>query len=186
MRLIPSKVRDRKVTMMKGGVAALTLMLALGVAASASDPAPAVKPEAKHVKSHHHWYQIGTASWYGRHFQGHTTANGESYNMFALTCAHRSLPLGSWIRVTNLKNHKSIFVRVNDRGPVPETRVVDLSYAAANAVGIHGLGKVKLETVRGGDPELEKQLVAQLHIPLLPVAGDFATLKQPSRFNSNL
>jgi len=106
--------------------------------------------------------------------------------MFALTCAHRSLPLGSWIRVTNLKNHKSIFVRVNDRGPVPETRVVDLSYAAANAVGIHGLGKVKLETVRGGDPELEQQLVAQLHIPLLPVAGDFATLKQPSRFNSNL
>jgi rare lipoprotein A len=92
--------------------------------------------------------------------------------MFALTCAHRSLPLGSWIRVTNLRNHKSIFVRVNDRGPVPENRVVDLSYAAAHAVGIHGIGKVKLEPVRNGDPEMAKELVAQLRIPLLSVAGE--------------
>lgn len=171
MNIIPSKIRDPRVTMMKGGVAILTLALALGVAASASDSAPAAKHADKAAKSKH-WFQIGTASWYGRHFQGHTTANGESYNMFALTCAHRSLPLGSWIRVTNLKNHKSIFVRVNDRGPVPENRVVDLSYAAANAVGIHGLGKVKLEPVRGGDPEMAKELIAQLHIPLLPVPGE--------------
>jgi rare lipoprotein A len=91
--------------------------------------------------------------------------------MFALTCAHRSLPLGSWIRVTNLRNHKSIFVRVNDRGPVPENRVVDLSYAAARAVGIRGLGKVKLEPVRDGNPELAKELMAQLNIPLIPVSG---------------
>ena len=91
--------------------------------------------------------------------------------MNGLTCAHRSLPLGSWIKVTNLKNRRSIFVRVNDRGPVPENRIVDLSYGAAQAVGIAGLGKVKLEAVRGGDPELARGLVAQLTMPLIPLAG---------------
>ncbi|MEO8736605.1 MAG: septal ring lytic transglycosylase RlpA family protein [Edaphobacter sp.] len=177
MRMIPSTIRDRKVTMMKGGVVVATLLLALGVAASASDPAPNAKPapSIKHpsqkAKSHH-WFQIGEASWYGLRFQGHKTATGEAFDMNALTCAHRSLPLGSWIRVTNLRNHRSIFVRVNDRGPVPEDRVIDLSYAAAHAVGIRGLGKVKLEPVRGGDPELAQELMAQLHIPVLPVAGE--------------
>lgn len=176
MKLIPSTIRDRKVTMMKGGVVVATLVLAFGVAASASDSAPAAKSatastaQAGQKPKTHHWYQIGEASWYGIHFQGHTTANGEAFDMNALTCAHRSLPLGSWIRVTNLRNHKSIFVRVNDRGPVPEDRVVDLSYAAARAVGIHGLAKVKLEPVRGGDPKLARELLAQLHIPLLPNA----------------
>jgi rare lipoprotein A len=183
MKMIPSKIRDRKITMMRGGVAIVTLAFALGAAASASDPAPAAKnpalvakpgssakPAAQKAKSRH-WFQIGVASWYGRHFQGQTTANGEAFDMNALTCAHRSLPLGSWIRVTNLRNHKSIFVRVNDRGPVPEDRVVDLSYAAARAVGIRGLAKVKLEPVRGNNPELAKELMAQLHIPVLPTAG---------------
>ncbi|MDW5265053.1 MULTISPECIES: septal ring lytic transglycosylase RlpA family protein [Acidobacteriaceae] len=172
MKLIPSTIRDRKVTLMKGGVVVVTLMMAFGVAASAaSDPAPAAKESATqsgHKAKAHHWYQIGEASWYGTRFQGHTTANGEPFNMYALTCAHRSLPLGSWIRVTNLRNHKSIFVRVNDRGPVPEDRVIDLSYAAAKAVGIHGLGKVKLEPVRGGDPKLAQELLAQLQIPVMP------------------
>lgn len=177
MKMIPSTIRDCKVTMMKGGVVVVTLMLVLGAAASASDPAPAKKgtaPTASHpAKSKsHHWFQIGEASWYGRHFQGHKTATGEPFDMNALTCAHRSLPLGSWIRVTNLRNHKFIFVRVNDRGPVPEDRVVDLSYAAARAVGIHGLGRVKLEPVRGGDPKLAQQLLAQLNIPVLPNVGE--------------
>ncbi len=173
MKLIPSTIRDLRVTMMKGGVVVITLLLVLGVAASASDPAPAAKSSATHsaLKAKtHHWYQVGEASWYGIRFQGHKTATGEPFDMNALTCAHRSLPLGSWIRVTNLRNHKSIFVRVNDRGPVPEDRVIDLSYAAARAVGIHGLAKVKLEPVRGGDPKLAQELLAQLQIPLLPDA----------------
>jgi rare lipoprotein A len=118
-----------------------------------------------------HSFQIGQASWYGPHFQGKKTANGEAFDMNSLTCAHRSLPLGSWVRVTNLKNRKTIFVRVNDRGPVPENRVVDLSYAAARAVGLAGIGKVKLEAVRGGDPEMARDLVAHLHIPLMPLIG---------------
>jgi len=155
------------------GAAIATLLVALGVTASASDagsPTPAKAPEAKPtpVQSSkvRRWFQIGTASWYGRYFQGKQTANGESYDMNALTCAHRSLPLGTWLRVTNLKNRKSIFVRVNDRGPLPEDRIVDLSYGAAKAVGITGLGKVKLEKLRPGDPEMAKQLIAQLRTPV--------------------
>jgi len=155
--------------MMKAGVAAVTLIFTLG-ASAANDAAVDAKAKTQTIKPRR-WYEIGTASWYGRHFQGRKTAMGETYDMNGLTCAHRSLPLGSWIRVTNLKNRKSIFVRVNDRGPVPEDRIVDLSYGAAQAVGIVGLGRVKLETVRGGDPEMAKALLAQLKMPLLPVYG---------------
>src|SRR5690242_863836 len=65
-----------------------------------------------------HWFQFGRASWYGHALQGQPTANGEAYDMNAMTCAHRTLPLGSLIRVTNLRNHRSLVVRVNDRGPM--------------------------------------------------------------------
>ena len=92
--------------------------------------------------------------------------------MNGLTCAHRSLPLNTWIRVTNLKNRKSVFVRVNDRGPVPQNRIVDLSYAAAKAVGLAGIGKVKLETMRSGDMEMTEALLAQLKMPLIPAYGE--------------
>lgn len=114
-----------------------------------------------------HWLQVGQASWYGLKFQGHRTATGEHFNMNSLTCAHRTLPLGSWVRVTNLRNRRSVLVRVNDRGPVPEDRIVDLSYAAAHAVGLDGIGEVRLEAVPSGDPET----LAQLHAPaLLPLS----------------
>lgn len=111
------------------------------------------------------WFQVGVASWYGPHFQGRATATGEKYNMHQLTCAHRTLPLGTWLRVTNLRNRKTVFVRVNDRGPMVDGRIVDLSYAAAQAVGIDGLGKVRLEKVTAADPALEEGLVAQLTRP---------------------
>lgn len=168
MKIIPAKLRDLTVSPRRG-VAIVTLLAALGLTASASDPAVREKNSAKDPVQHgkgRRWYQIGTASWYGRYFQGKKTANGETYDMYGLTCAHRSLPLGSWIRVTNLKNRKSVFVRVNDRGPVPDNRIVDLSYGAAKAVGISGVAKVKLEKLRPGDPEMAKQLIAQLHVPV--------------------
>ena len=170
MKMIPVK-RDGTVSS-KLGVAVVTLLVALGVSASASDPAPSQmeKSPQQPVKAKK-WYQIGQASWYGRYFQGKRTANGEEYDMNALTCAHRSLPLNSWVRVTNLRNRRSVFVRVNDRGPVPEDRIVDLSYGAAKAVGITGLGKVKLETLRPGDSEMVHQLMAQVRLPLLAVQG---------------
>src|ERR1700761_2354043 len=90
-------------------------------------PAPAPKPVTA-SKPAHHWYQLGVASWYGKVFQGQTTASGESFNMYDFTCAHRNLPLGSLVKVTNLRNRKTVVVRVNDRGPVPDDRIVDLSY----------------------------------------------------------
>lgn len=113
------------------------------------------------------WLQVGQASWYGLKFQGKRTATGERFDMNSLTCAHRSLPLGSWLRVTNLRNRRSVFVRVNDRGPVAEDRIIDLSYAAAHAVGLDGTGKVKLEAVSANDPEMARALVAQLRFPVL-------------------
>jgi rare lipoprotein A len=164
-------MREKSISMMKAGVAAVTLIFTLGGAASATDVPPDTKIKPETAKPRR-WFQIGQASWYGRHFQGRTTANGESFDMNGLTCAHRSLPLNSWIRVTNLKNRKSIFVRVNDRGPVPQNRIVDLSFAAARAVGLAGIGKVKLETVRSGDLEMTEALLAQLKMPLVPAYGE--------------
>ena len=173
MKMIPSQLRDLRVRTMKGGVALVTLSLALGLTASASDPAPLVKPQSPQVNKGRRWFQVGLASWYGKYFQGRKTANGESYDMNGLTCAHRSLPLGSWIRVTNLRNRKSVFVRVNDRGPMPEDRIVDLSYGAAKVVGLtsRGIAKVKLEPLRPEDTEMAKELVAQLHLPYVPAFG---------------
>jgi rare lipoprotein A len=145
-------------------------MLVLTMVGSASvNEAESGNKTAKSGKAHH-WFQIGQASWYGGKFQGRKTANGEVFNMNNLTCAHRSLPMNSWVRVTNLKNHRFVFVRVNDRGPVPDNRVVDLSYAAARAVGLRGIGKVKLETVGNGDSEMAQELVAQLRMPLFLTA----------------
>ncbi len=93
--------------------------------------------------------EIGTASWYGNKFHGHQTSNGEVYNVFAMTAAHKTLPLPSYVRVTNLENNTSAIVRVNDRGPFHQGRVIDLSYAAAYKLGIYpgGTGRVKVELV---------------------------------------
>jgi rare lipoprotein A len=113
------------------------------------------------------WFQVGVASWYGLQFQGRKTADGERFDMNTMTCAHPSLPMGSWLRVTNLRNRRTTFVRVNDRGPVVDGRIVDLSYAAAQAVGLAGVGRVRLEAVGVSDPELDRALVAQLQMPVL-------------------
>jgi rare lipoprotein A len=174
MKMIPTQLQNLRVRTMKVGVALVTLSFTLGLSAAANEAAPVKNIQSQQAGKARHWYQIGLASWYGKHFQGRKTATGESYDMNGLTCAHRSLPLGSWLRVTNLKNQKSIFVRVNDRGPVPEDRIVDLSYGAAKAVGLEdrGIGRVKLEPLRPGDAEMAKQLIAQLHPPYIPGYGE--------------
>jgi rare lipoprotein A len=91
--------------------------------------------------------QQGKASWYGRMFHGRKTASGEKYNMNAMTAAHKTLPLASWVRVTNEANHKTVVVKINDRGPYVKGRVIDLSYAAASKLGMRsdGTQKVKIE-----------------------------------------
>jgi rare lipoprotein A len=112
---------------------------------------------------HRHWHQLGRASWYGGAFQGQATASGEPFDMNSMTCAHRSLPLGTTVLVTNLRNHRSVLVRVNDRGPVPESRVVDLSYAAARILGFRGVASVRLDLV---DPSsLSPTQIAELSWP---------------------
>lgn len=95
----------------------------------------------------------GHASWYGNKFNGFHTSNGELYDMYAMTAAHKTLPIPSYVRVTNVSNGKSVVVRVNDRGPFHQGRIIDLSYAAAQRIGIHkaGTGLVDVEIVLPGD-----------------------------------
>jgi rare lipoprotein A len=106
---------------------------------------PAVRPQVAKTKP----YQIGTASWYGETFQGKPTASGEPYEMYDMTAAHLKLPMGSYVKVTNLRNGKSVVVRVNDRGPVVPGRIIDLSYGAAQALQFkrRGLQRVLLDLV---------------------------------------
>jgi rare lipoprotein A len=89
--------------------------------------------------------QRGFASWYGRKFHGQKTSSGEIYDMYAMTAAHPTLPLPSYVRVTHLKNGRSVVVRVNDRGPFLQKRVIDLSYAAANKLGYVNMGSAEVE-----------------------------------------
>jgi rare lipoprotein A len=88
--------------------------------------------------------QVGIASWYGMKFHGVKTSNGEDYDAMAMTAAHKTLPLPTYAKVTNLKNGKSIVVRINDRGPYKPGRIIDLSYAAAQKLGINGTAKVRV------------------------------------------
>src|SRR5438093_10094524 len=94
---------------------------------------------------------VGLASWYGQRHQGRPTASGEAYDMNRLTAAHRTLPFGTRLRVTNVENGRSVVVRVNDRGPHVPGRVLDLSLAAAKALGIvgEGVGRVEIVVLAG-------------------------------------
>lgn len=96
---------------------------------------------------------VGEASWYGPGFHGRLTASGERFNMHALTAAHRTLPLPSYVRVTHVGNGRSTIVKINDRGPYHGNRIIDLSYAAAQLLGIKGTGRVSLEPVKGEERE---------------------------------
>ena len=103
--------------------------------------------------------QTGIASLYAKKFHKRKTASGEKFNMYALTAAHRTLKFGTVVKVTNLKNNKSVTVRINDRGPFIKGRVIDLSFAAAQKLGFvqQGITSVKIETVDGIEPDDSKQ-----------------------------
>ncbi len=88
--------------------------------------------------------QKGLASWYGKKFHGRKTSNGETYNMYAMTAAHKTLPMNTWVSVHNLENNRKIVVRVNDRGPFVYGRIIDLSYTGAKRIGIVGPGTTKV------------------------------------------
>jgi rare lipoprotein A len=101
------------------------------------------------------YQQAGVASWYGAKFHGHLTSNGETYDMYSMSAAHKTLPLPSYARITNLANSKSVIVRVNDRGPFHDDRLIDLSYAAAHRLDMlkTGTAKVNVEVIYIEDPE---------------------------------
>jgi rare lipoprotein A len=100
------------------------------------------------------FHQRGLASWYGRQFQGNRTASGERYDMFAMTAAHPTLPIPSYARVTNLRDGRSVIVRINDRGPFLKDRIIDLSYVAAARLGLAAPGS--------GEVEVDRLLPAQV------------------------
>lgn len=108
----------------------------------------------------------GYASWYGTKFHGNNTANGEIYDMYAMTAAHKSLPIPSYVRVTNLENNKSVVVRINDRGPFHDGRIVDLSYVAAKKLDMlrKGTAPVKLEILTAGKTYIDTLASDELYL----------------------
>jgi rare lipoprotein A len=116
---------------------------------AAPAPVPQAKEEAAPAE-HPETTQVGTASWYGPGFHGQETASGETFDQHALTAAHRTLPLGTEAKVTNLETGQSVNVTINDRGPYVQGRQLDLSQAAAKQIGLTktGVAKVKIETKR--------------------------------------
>lgn len=105
----------------------------------------AMQPELPPGSERPTYSERGTASWYGSAHQGRTTANGEVFDQRALTAAHRNLPFGTIARVTNISTGRSVKVRINDRGPYVHGRIVDLSKRAADAIGITGTARVRIE-----------------------------------------
>ena len=107
---------------------------------------PATAPVAR---PNTHPFQVGTASWYGEDFQGKPTASGEPFNMYDLTAAHPTLPLGTMVKVTNLRNRRTVVVRINDRGPIVPGRIIDVSYSTAKVLRFQGQGiqRVRLDVV---------------------------------------
>lgn len=144
------------------------------------EPTPKVEPKSKYgnpnsyvvfgkryhtLDNNQNFVQTGIASWYGTKFHGRRTSSGEEYDMYALTGAHKTLPLPTYARVTNLDNNKSIIIKINDRGPFHDNRIVDLSYAAASKLGVlaKGTANVKLTAIDPKKLQHTKNLI-QLQI----------------------
>jgi len=122
----------------------------------------------------------GLASWYGRKFHGQKTASGETYDMFAMTAAHKTLPIPSYAKVTNVKTGQSVVVRINDRGPFHSGRIIDLSYAAAARIGIAAAGSGLVEVERVFEPtEGETVAAAVATAPPVPPPAPAPVVKTP-------
>ncbi len=128
----------------------------------------------------------GIASWYGTKFHGYRTASGETYDMYAMTAAHRTLPLPTYVEVTNLDNGRRVVVRVNDRGPFHDNRIIDLSYAAARKLGMIETGTAPVE-VRAIDPKAPRRTAsARPGYTLYLQAGAFASRTNAERLRRRL
>jgi rare lipoprotein A len=120
----------------------------------------------------------GIASWYGKKFHGQKTSSGEIYDMFAMTAAHPTFPIPSYARVTNLKNGKWVVVRINDRGPFHSNRVIDLSYAAADRIGIASAGSGLVEVERVFESPEPRAAVPQLLPPPVQLVAETPVITQ--------
>ena len=133
----------------------------------------------KTLKSSKGFVERGSASWYGTKFHGRRTSSGEPYSMYAMTAAHKTLPLPTYVEVTNLDNNHRIIVRVNDRGPFHDGRIIDLSYAAAIKLGIDktGTGRVEIRAIDPDNPAAHRVAQAAPAPPqsLTPTSPDPST-----------
>lgn len=153
MRSGLSRYRLRRVV--RAGLAAAAAAAVVSCAGPELPPLPVEQPAQPIVATAPSpapgqiYRETGTASWYGKDFHGRKTANGETYDMNGVSAAHRTLPLGTVIRVTNLDNFRSVKVRVNERGPFVRSRILDCSYGAARELGFvaQGTARVKIETL---------------------------------------
>ncbi|MCK4727601.1 MAG: septal ring lytic transglycosylase RlpA family protein, partial [Desulfobacterales bacterium] len=174
---------------------ALSLFL-LSCAAPEKRPAP-LPGYPKPYKIGKRWYQPlerapgfrerGMASWYGKEFHGRKTASGEAYNMYAFTAAHKTLPLGTYVSVYNLNNGKRADVRINDRGPFVRDRIIDLSYEAAQRIGLVGPGTVPVEIVALGSVK-ETVVGGKVQRTLVPgnyYVGDFTIQVGAFKYKEN-
>jgi rare lipoprotein A len=147
---------------MRNCLAVVALLLCCGFVAGPQHPPPSVQA-----------FEIGPASWYGDPFHGQLTANGEIYDMFEMTAAHRTLPFGTAVRVTNLRSGRSAVVRINDRGPFIGNRILDLSYVAARHLRLvwPGEAEVRLDLV---DPETQQASLFPLWPPQVKADSELA------------
>jgi rare lipoprotein A len=149
-----------------GLVIAVMVMTSMLVSAQSHSGTQSARPNttrvAKKASKLTRPFQVGEASWYGKWFNGKPTASGEPYDMNELTAAHPSLPLGTWVKVTNLRNHLWVLVRVNDRGPIVPGRIIDLSYSAAHMLNMsgRGLARVRLDLVTVPDESANMALLS--------------------------
>jgi rare lipoprotein A len=131
---------------LRGGLVALAALLLLAACAGPPEGGPGSRAAPAGIGAYE---AVGVASWYGGRFHGRQTASGETYDMYALTAAHRSLPFGTRVRVTNLDNGRSVVLRINDRGPFVKRRIIDVSRRAAEDLGFirDGLTRVRVEVI---------------------------------------
>jgi rare lipoprotein A len=159
------------------------LFLIIGCASTYEPPPKRPAGHPKPYKVLGKWYQPlpeskgfrqrGIASWYGKDFHGKKTSNGEIYNMYAMTAAHKTLPLGTYVQVRNLENNRRVKVRVNDRGPFVRGRIIDLSYSAANAIGVVGPGTARVEVMALATPVTTEGGAPRRYKPVDLYAGNF-------------
>ena len=157
--------------------------LLIGCASTYEPPPQRPAGHPKPYKVFGKWYQPlpdskgfrqrGIASWYGKNFHGKKTSNGEIYNMYAMTAAHKTLPLGTVVQVHNLENNRQVEVRVNDRGPFVRGRIIDLSYKAASEIGIVGPGTARVEVIALATPATVDGAKPRRYKPVDLYAGNF-------------